>query len=1230
MQDSTIPTVRNMTQAITAHVSELLNEYTQKRDLLSLIRFELEILHLIKNPELKNLPVFTSIDNVCELVDDFNEWIESAGIHDMIKHSRVTLTTSIFLGYKGAEQEGKLGKDFNLTFQIICESTKITVGLEKLIDDFVDIPLGIDVDDDDDDDIFLIYSIRRFKTWSIYFRDNFPNFYSINLSDVDVNVTSKTLTKKFHLLDQCVDKYESQIIKLAANLKKLTTSLSGHNVTFKLRLYFELKEWVRTPILDRPHQIFCEINKFHAFLEQSILSLRGYLASVDRKRFLLDKNNKYDARKLAVIDNNVLLINSKIDELQNCLEMKSREYFLSSHIKYLQTTLNPRFQFDLNDADILSSIDVNQEPRLNIVSLQYILMVRDIKLLREDLHPYTSLADLNLLQATMKICNSVNREIALHSSDISKRSILKYLQSFIRHVTTLIPPYEMIQQHSSLPGCGKSLFQSIYKTDDSSNSVGRNMLNLSRLNAGQCTFSVFSIYCPDDEGNTLLHIASTYDPYYHFVTYYPLRHCFNKFSDLSPFHESSISLPYLHSMRSTLDIPGICYVRAVDYRNNKGCTPFHCAAYSGFFYAVQLLLSLGVDINAQTYRGSTPIHLLLKSTHAVKFEGWQRVAVEKGLKETFSFLRMQDNIDLTLVDSSGKTPLETAREKRLNAFAEAIDYDINFELAARRKNYAKVREYISDHPDVNDQLDKHGYPPIYLALERGGNILFDLLYENDPSIIYYKHPGNDEEGSPEKSLFLTACERAFSIASDLCARDFIKLLLERLSIAEAKLCIVESGYSEELQCLFNINPNNIQPYLGNDPLPNTFSPTHDTVVKSDFEDLIHSPFVSALNAVQVHSDLYGSPPVKKVDKCLTNLIRINQQNKREIETLKIKFEELRRQNTNHMSPQHQALDDEVSNLSPNQIKFYKKLSKKLECAFLGGMVLSSAMVQRANYTSGDYATQGARTFGYFLLSAAQSISWVPEPISQITSLVLRLIGGIAIGISTLADNLDSVTPENWEGIFNTEEDKIKRLVSIVPSMSTIPYISAVIAFKVLKIYSYQIDKLTFSAIEKFAEEAKNRIVLIGKASTEQLKAYLGEDDRLEMSPAHFTMIVELLIAHPSMSVNSSKRPLQTINQIDHNWSLSGVFSYGGVRISLDNGSQFYYKNKNVDMAQQDKYGYRNSSDTRIIQIFKLTQSRVLTQNERYKHAFNPCLLFKSVKPTRQVIKVSLEQKNGLF
>jgi hypothetical protein len=90
----------------------------------------------------------------------------------------------------------------------------------------------------------------------------------------------------------------------------------------------------------------------------------------------------------------------------------------------------------------------------------------------------------------------------------------------------------------------------------------------------------------------------------------------------------------------------------VNARTGGGWTPLHVAAENGRVEIAELLISSGADVNARTKYGSTPLHEAARRGHADVV----RLLLERGA-------------DPGMVDDYGRTPLDIAREY---GYAEVI------------------------------------------------------------------------------------------------------------------------------------------------------------------------------------------------------------------------------------------------------------------------------------------------------------------------------------------------------------------------------------------------------------------------------------------------------------------------------------------------------------------------------------------------------------------------------
>ena len=68
----------------------------------------------------------------------------------------------------------------------------------------------------------------------------------------------------------------------------------------------------------------------------------------------------------------------------------------------------------------------------------------------------------------------------------------------------------------------------------------------------------------------------------------------------------------------------------INIRDNRLSTPLHWACYSKSEVALNYLLSMNPDLNAQDQKGFTPLHLAVKSVEALKSTRPVRALLLKG------------------------------------------------------------------------------------------------------------------------------------------------------------------------------------------------------------------------------------------------------------------------------------------------------------------------------------------------------------------------------------------------------------------------------------------------------------------------------------------------------------------------------------------------------------------------------------------------------------------------
>mmetsp|Transcript_44323 Transcript_44323/g.43016 ORF Transcript_44323/g.43016 Transcript_44323/m.43016 type:complete len:128 (-) Transcript_44323:135-518(-) len=72
----------------------------------------------------------------------------------------------------------------------------------------------------------------------------------------------------------------------------------------------------------------------------------------------------------------------------------------------------------------------------------------------------------------------------------------------------------------------------------------------------------------------------------------------------------------------------------INKRDKKNCTPLHWACYSRSENALNYLLSLNPDLEAQDVQGSTPLHLAVKSVEVLMSTRPVRALLLKGANRT--------------------------------------------------------------------------------------------------------------------------------------------------------------------------------------------------------------------------------------------------------------------------------------------------------------------------------------------------------------------------------------------------------------------------------------------------------------------------------------------------------------------------------------------------------------------------------------------------------------------
>lgn len=135
----------------------------------------------------------------------------------------------------------------------------------------------------------------------------------------------------------------------------------------------------------------------------------------------------------------------------------------------------------------------------------------------------------------------------------------------------------------------------------------------------------------------------------------------------------------------------------VDIKSSDGLTPLHFAAYNGYQAVCVLLLQNGTDINAQSESGNTPLHyaafgcrrdicaLLLQNGAHINVQNYSgntplhdvflrcyEISSKEYFRDIVLLFLANININIKLVNNSGRTPEEEAKRERLHEIAQLI------------------------------------------------------------------------------------------------------------------------------------------------------------------------------------------------------------------------------------------------------------------------------------------------------------------------------------------------------------------------------------------------------------------------------------------------------------------------------------------------------------------------------------------------------------------------------
>jgi ankyrin repeat protein len=139
-----------------------------------------------------------------------------------------------------------------------------------------------------------------------------------------------------------------------------------------------------------------------------------------------------------------------------------------------------------------------------------------------------------------------------------------------------------------------------------------------------------------------------------------------------------------------------------DFRNRRGETPLHTAAYYRQARAVYVLLKLGADPNAANARGQTPLH------YAAKLHGDPGPYTPD---PRIIFLLVRLGADPNARDDRGWTPLHYLLE--------------HWDIKGRMHMSAKILLKYGADPNIQERL--YGLTPLHMAAARGDEKMVKLL-----------------------------------------------------------------------------------------------------------------------------------------------------------------------------------------------------------------------------------------------------------------------------------------------------------------------------------------------------------------------------------------------------------------------------------------------------------------------------------------------------------------------
>jgi|GEM_PF-4010896 len=179
----------------------------------------------------------------------------------------------------------------------------------------------------------------------------------------------------------------------------------------------------------------------------------------------------------------------------------------------------------------------------------------------------------------------------------------------------------------------------------------------------------------------------------------------------------------------------------VNTKDDRGITPLHCAAWSGYVPVVEILIQAGANVNVQDNLGTTPLHN----------------AAWKG-QDAVAKILLAAKADVNVKTLEGATPLHSAAQKGYDTVARTLlgaGADINAKatrgmtpviIAADFEHVSMVRALLAAGAHVNCKNDR-GYTALILAVVRGQVEIVEMLLKAEANVN-----AKDNEGATPLSL----------------------------------------------------------------------------------------------------------------------------------------------------------------------------------------------------------------------------------------------------------------------------------------------------------------------------------------------------------------------------------------------------------------------------------------------------------------------------------------------